>query len=57
MRCGAEVPVKELQRCPWCFKDFCRSCRFPGGVVGYCSRACAEAMFHGADSEDDLEEE
>ena len=56
-RCGEEFEVSLLQRCPWCFKDFCRNCRFAGGVVGYCSRACAEAMFYGGDSEEDTEEE
>ncbi|MGE5346992.1 MAG: hypothetical protein ACM3JH_13645 [Acidithiobacillales bacterium] len=56
-RCGEEVEARFLQRCPWCFRDFCRNCRFPGGVVGYCSRVCAEAMFYGGDSEDGGEEE
>jgi hypothetical protein len=56
-RCGEEFDIKLLQRCPWCFKEFCYSCRFPGGVVGYCSRGCAEAMFYGGDSEDGSEEE
>ena len=57
MRCGEEVPQKEIQRCPWCFKDFCRECRFPRGMADYCGRACAEAMFHGGDSEDGSEED
>lgn len=57
VRCGEEKPRRELERCPWCFKDFCRSCRFAGGVVGYCSRACAEAMFYGGDAEEGAEEE
>jgi hypothetical protein len=56
-RCGEDVERKDLQRCPWCFKDFCYSCRFPRGVADYCSRACAEAMFHGGDSEDGDEDE
>ena len=56
-RCGEEFEVSLLQRCPWCFKDFCRNCRFAGGVVGYCSRACAEAMFYGGDSDEDTGEE
>jgi hypothetical protein len=56
-RCGEEVEASLLQRCTWCFRDFCRNCRFPGGVVGYCSRVCAEAMFYGGDSEDGAEEE
>jgi hypothetical protein len=55
-RCGEEFERRLLERCPWCFKDFCRTCRFPGGVVGYCSRVCAEAMFYGGDSEEGAEE-
>ena len=51
-RCGEEVEGKLLQRCPWCYKDFCTSCRFRRGVADYCSRACAEGMFHGEDGED-----
>ncbi len=56
-RCGMEFEDRLLERCPWCFKDYCRSCRFAGGVVGYCSRVCAEAMFYGGDTEDDVEED
>jgi len=56
-RCGEDVERKDLQRCPWCFKDFCHSCRFSRGLADYCSRVCAEAMFHGGDSEDDSEED
>jgi hypothetical protein len=56
-RCGEQVEGKLLQRCPWCFKDFCYSCRFPRGVADYCRRSCAEAMFHGGDSEDGSEED
>jgi len=52
-RCGTEMDRKLLGRCPWCFRDFCHSCRFPRGVVDFCSRACGEAMFHGGDSEDE----
>jgi hypothetical protein len=56
-RCGGEIEARLLARCPWCFKDFCHSCRFPRGAADYCSRACAEAMFHGGDSEDDAPDE
>ena len=56
-RCGEEFEEVFLQPCPWCFKAFCRNCRFAGGVVGYCSRACAEAMFYGGDTEEEAEEE
>ncbi len=56
-RCGEVVLAAELQRCPWCFKYFCMACRFPRGVADYCSRACAEAMFHGGDDEEGGEDE
>jgi hypothetical protein len=56
-RCGGEIQRKLLQRCPWCFKDFCYPCRFARGVADYCSRVCAEAMFHGGDEEEEGEDE
>ena len=56
-RCGQEAEARLVQRCPWCFKDFCFSCRFPRGVADFCSRACAEAMFHGGDDEEGGEED
>ncbi len=56
-RCGETVPLAQLQRCPWCFRDFCPSCRFARGVTGFCSRGCGEAMFHGGDEEEGGEED
>jgi len=56
-RCGVPGPEKEIARCPWCFRDFCRRCRYPRGIADFCSRGCAEAMFHGADDEDSPEDE
>ncbi|MFI5180533.1 MAG: hypothetical protein ACHQPI_03995 [Thermoanaerobaculia bacterium] len=56
-KCGEIVPEKQLRRCPWCFRDFCFNCRFARGAADYCSRGCAEAMFHGGDEEDGAPEE
>jgi hypothetical protein len=56
-KCGLTVTQAQIQRCPWCFKDFCGACRFPRGAADYCGRPCAEAMFHGGDDEDGAEDE
>lgn len=54
-KCGEPVAAEELQRCPWCLQYFCSDCRSSKGASDYCSGACAEAMFHGGEGEEDAE--
>ena len=45
-----------IQECPYCFKDFCRTCAVRSANTAFCSKACAEGWFFAGADEDEEEE-
>ncbi len=44
-----------IQECPYCGKDFCRSCTVRSGSQSFCGRACARNWFFTNEDEEDEE--
>ena len=45
-----------VQECPYCFRDFCRSCAIRSGNTAFCSKGCAKGWFFADEDEDAAEE-
>jgi hypothetical protein len=45
-----------IQECPYCFKDFCRTCAIRSGNLAFCSKGCAKGWFFAEADEEEAEE-
>lgn len=52
-RCGKEVPMWAIARCPMCTTAVCHRCAYPSYGRLFCSPRCGEHFFHGESEDDD----
>ena len=45
-KCAMKADMKDLTRCPICFKLVCQKCQRSRGGKLFCSQYCAEFFFH-----------